>query len=89
MTVTSNVSGVWNGARTSVVLGASPFTFINTENCPIICFIAGGTLSALTFSRDGIVFDNCGFLAGMVSLNPNDRLTVTYAVAPAIVYYPQ
>ena len=89
MVATSNASGVWGGARTSVTLGASPFTFFNPENCPIICFIAGGTLSALTFSRDGIAFDSCGFLAGMVSLNPNDRLVITYAVAPTVVYYPQ
>ena len=89
MVATSNASGIWGGARTSVAVGASPFTFINTENSPIMCFIAGGSLSALTFSRDGIVFDNCGFLAGMVSLNPSDRLVITYAVAPTVVYYPQ
>ena len=89
MVATSNASGIWSGARTSVAVGASPFTFTNTENCPIICFIAGGTLSALTFSRVGIVFDNCGILAGMVALNPNDQLVVTYAMAPMIAYYPQ
>ena len=89
MITTSNCSGIWNGPRTPVTVGASPFTFVNTENCPIVCFISGGTVSGITFSRDGITFDNCGLMAGMVSLNPNDRIVITYTVAPAMAYYPQ
>ena len=88
MTITSNVNGMWTGDRTAVAVGASPFTFVNTENCSVIAFISAGTVVSVTFSRDGVVFDNCGLMFGMVALNPNDRIIVTYTMAPTIVYYP-
>ena len=84
MVATANISGMWSGARTAVTVGASPFTLINTENCPIVVFVAGGTLTALTFSRDAVTFDSCGLLAGMVALNPNDRIVITYSIAPTV-----
>lgn len=86
---TYNISGMWQGNRTAVAVTASPFTFINLENCSVMVFISVGTVSAIQFSRDGATFDNCGLTAGMVALNPGDRIVVTYAVAPTIVYYPQ
>ena len=89
MVATSNVSGMWTGARTAVTVTASPFTLINPENCPIQVFVSGGTVTALTFSRDAVTFDSCGLLAGMVALNPNDRIVITYTVAPTVAYYPR
>lgn len=89
MVATSNVSGMWSGARTAVSVGASPFTLINSENCPIQVFVSGGTVTALTFSRDGATFDSCGLLAGMVALSPNDRIVITYSIAPTVAYYPR
>ena len=86
---TSNVSGMWHGSRMVVSVTASPFTFVNNENCPVMVFVSGGTVSLMQFSRDGTIFDSCGLIAGMIAMNPNDRLLVTYAMAPTIVYYPQ
>lgn len=86
---TSNVSGMWTGGRTSISVTASPFTFTNIENCPVIVFIAVGTVTAIDFTRDGVVFDSCGLVAGQVSLNPNDKVRVTYTIAPTMVYYPR
>ena len=80
---------MWTGPRTTVTVTASPFTFTNTENCSIIAFIAAGTVTAIDFTRDGIVFDGCGLLAGQVSLNPNDKVRITYTIAPTMAYYPQ
>lgn len=89
MPITSNASGIWQGDRTTVTVGASPFIFVNTENCPIIVFVAVGTVTMIEFSRDGIIFDLCGAVAGQVSLNPRDRLRVTYTTTPTMAYYPQ
>ena len=89
MTTTSNISGIWSGNRTTVAVTASPFTFSNPENCPVIVFVAGGTVTLIEFTRDGIVFDMCGVIAGQVSLNPSDRVRITYTTAPTMAYYPQ
>ena len=89
MTATSNISGIWQGDRTPVNVTASPFIFVNTENCPIIAFIAGGMVAMIEFSRDGIVYDMCGVIAGQVSLNPHDMVRITYTVSPTMAYYPQ
>lgn len=88
MVATSNVSGIWEGGRTMVTVTASPFTFINPENCPVVAFVSGGLVSELTFSRDGLIFDSCSASAGTVALNPSDRIVITYSTAPNVVYYP-
>lgn len=36
------------------------------------------------FSRDGSTFDPCGLVAGGFTLNPSDRLRITYAIVPAV-----
>ena len=43
----------------------------------------------IEFSRDGIVYDMCGVIAGQVSLNPHDMVRITYTVSPTMAYYPQ
>ena len=82
------VNGFAMGPRSVITVGASPFSFINTESVPIEVFISVGTVTTIEFSRDGVTFDLVGLLAGQFRLNPGDRLRVTYAVVPTMVYYP-
>lgn len=63
---------------------ASPMTITNTFNTNIDIVVSGGTVSLIEFSRDGISWIVCGLIAGMFGLNPNDKLRVSYAVAPTL-----
>ena len=71
-------------APTSPTVTASPFTYQNTSTGPQNAMVSGGTVTVLEYSRDGTVFYPVGLLGGIVSLNPNDKVRVTYAVAPAV-----
>ena len=88
MVQTWATSGFFNGARSAVTVGASPFTLINTESVPIAAIVSLGTTTLIEFSRDGVTFDTIGLIAGQFRLNPGDRLRVTYTLLPTIVYYP-
>jgi hypothetical protein len=73
--------------RLPITAGASPFDLINTGYKPLRFAISGGTVSAISYSRDGTTFDAVGALAGQFDVNPGDRLRITYTVAPTIVQY--
>ena len=76
-----------NPSRLSLVANTSPFDLINTGYKPLRFQISGGTVSAITYSRDGSTFDSTGQTAGQFDLAPGDRLRITYTVAPTIVQY--
>ena len=81
-------NGFFNGARTVVSVGASPFSFVNPEATPVSAIVSLGTTTLIEYSRDGVTFDTLGLIAGQFRLNPGDRLRVTYTIAPTVVYYP-
>lgn len=50
--------------------------------------VAGGTVSAVEFSRDGTTFYNAGITAGFVQMDAGDQVRVTYTVAPTLTFVP-
>jgi hypothetical protein len=74
-------------SRLSLVPAASPFDLINVASAPAKYVISGGTVSAISYSRDGTTFDATGVTAGSFDVFPGDRLRITYTVAPTIIQF--
>ena len=72
-----------------ITVGASPFTFQNTTGRSIDVIVSGGAVSAIAFSRDNVTFYGVGLTSGVFWLSPNDRLRVTYTVAPTLTLVPR
>ena len=64
--------------------GASPYVYTNTSGLRQQIMVSGGTVTLIEVSRDGTTYFPAGILAGSVTLNPNDRLRLTYLVAPTM-----
>ncbi len=81
-----NTEAVLSGpSRLSLTLTASPADVINTGFTPMRLFVSGGTVSAITYSRDGTTFDATGATSGAFDVAPGDRLRITYTVAPTVI----
>jgi hypothetical protein len=82
--------GLWRGLppepETAVTVGASPYDYNATRKGTVI--VSGGTVSAISFSRDGVTFYSTGQTAGMFTLNATDRLRITYTVLPTVTFVP-
>ena len=70
-------------ARYNIQVTASPFTF--TVPRPTRVIISGGTVSAISTSRNGVTFDPTGITSGSVVLWAGEQIQVTYSVAPTMV----
>lgn len=69
-----------------LVVGASPFVLVNTNNFGVRVFIAGGTVSDVSFQSEpwpDDMWKSCGTPQTIV-LNALDSLQVTYSVAPTM-----
>lgn len=73
--------------RLPIALGTSPHDVFNTGYNPVNYVVSGGTVSSITYSRDGSTFDATGQTAGSFMVNPGDRLRITYTVAPTVIQY--
>ena len=73
----------------SIVVGASPFTYTNQTGGTVDVMISGGGISKLLFSRNGSTFYNTGSYYGMFTLSPWDQLQVTYVTAPTMTLIPR
>lgn len=74
--------------RIPITVGASPFTYINNSKRPQQCFISGGTVTSIQFSRDGgTTLDTV--TAGPIVLQVNDRFVINHTGAPTAIAYPQ
>jgi hypothetical protein len=73
----------------AITVTASPFTYQNTSAYPVDVIVSGGGVSALEFTRDNATFYDTGSYYGMFTLSPNDRLRVTYTVAPTMTLIPR
>lgn len=69
--------------------GASPYTYTNANAYSEDVMVAGGTVTALDFSRNGTTWYASGLVIGTVRLSPGDKLKVTYTVAPTITRIPR
>ena len=67
--------------------GASPYTYTNTTGTPLMLYVAGGTVSAITLARQGTALTT-GFTSGAFYLAQNDAVAITYTVAPTLTAQP-
>ncbi len=72
---------------TQPAAGASPYTYTNTTGTPVMLYVAGGTVSAITIARQGTALTT-GFTSGAFRLAQNDSVTITYTVAPTLTLVP-
>lgn len=80
-----NVTGFTDS---SITVGASPFVYQNTTPNPVNVSVQSGTVSAVAFSRDGVSFYNHSSTSGVFTLQPNERVRVTYSVTPTMTSIP-
>jgi len=73
----------------AIVLGPSPYTYINNTGYPADIIVSGGGVSLLEFSRNGATFFSTGSFYGMFTLSPYDRLRVTYQTPPQMTLVPR
>lgn len=85
---TPSVAGPFESPnRLSLTIGASPFDLINTGYKSLRFVISGGTVTIISYSRDGTTFDVTGLIAGQFDVAPGDRLRITYSVIPTVIQY--
>lgn len=75
------------GAQGITVTG-SPFTYQNVSGHSGVVLVSGGTVTTISYSRDGIAFFPVGLLGGMFHLSPEDYLRVVYILAPTMTFIP-
>jgi len=73
----------------AIVVGPSPFTYVNNTGFPADVIVSGGGVSLLEFSRNGVTFFSTGSFYGMFTLSPYDRLRVTYQTPPQMTLVPR
>lgn len=72
---------------TQPTAGASPYTYTNTTGSPVMLYVSGGTVSAITIARQGTALTT-GFTSGAFRLAQNDSVTITYTVIPTLTLVP-
>ena len=90
-TVTINGSPVTaantaGAAVSALTVGASPYAYTAASRGSVA--VSGGTVSALTITRGGVVVPT-GEVAGMVPVMNGDIVTVTYTAAPTMNFIPE
>lgn len=73
----------------NISVTASPFTYQNTTAYDGDVIISGGTVGNIEFTRNNTTFYTTGLLTGVLRLSPNDRVRVTYTVAPTMTLVPR
>lgn len=76
------------GSITQPTFRQSPYVYQNTSEANESLIVAGGTVTKIEVSRDGVTWYTVGLLAGQFLLPPGDRLRVTYTLAPTITVLP-
>ena len=73
------------GVATTVTVGASPYTYTNSSASNQQIFVQGGTVSAISFNPNGGTgIALSGLTDNVITLRPNDTLTITYTAAPTV-----
>ncbi len=73
-------------APSNVTVSASPFTYTNGSGVDEDVIVSGGTVTQVVFDRAGPVVTLP--INGMYRLAPQDKLTISYTVAPTVVRLP-
>lgn len=76
----SNNFGYNPTGNKSVTVGASPWTYTNTNGFPVEVIVGGGTVSAV--SKNGTSLT--GVTSGTFTIGGGETLTITYSAAPTV-----
>lgn len=80
------LQSLWDPApESSVTAGSSPFAF--TVNQPGALLVSGGNVSAISFKRTTTTV--LGITSGFIPCGVGDVITITYTVAPTLVFFPR
>lgn len=71
------------------VLSGSPFTYQNNTNADVDVTVQGGSVTTISYSRDGTNWTMVGLLAGMFRLSPSDYLRIAYLTTPTVTVIPR
>lgn len=89
------ISGLFSTTNvvTTPVVGASPFTFINSSTSLMQVFVTGGTVSQVQWGRKNsagtYVNITIATATGVaVTLSQGDQIIITYTVAPTLTVSP-
>jgi hypothetical protein len=97
--VKGNISKAWygffSGLRTGqsfalpsmVVASGSPFSYKASAGGTLI--IQGGSVSMVSFTRDGVSNFNTGQTQGMFPVSQGDTLIITYSGTPNLTFVPR
>jgi hypothetical protein len=75
------------GLPFALTAASSPFTYKAIQGGTVI--IQGGTVSMVSFSRDGVTNFNTGQTQGMFPLSQGDVLIITYSGTPNLTFVPR
>ncbi len=81
------ITGQATGPAAPVTPSVSPYTYKAEQGGTLI--IQGGTVSMVSFSRDGVTNFNTGQTQGMFPLSQGDLLIITYSGAPNLTFVPR
>lgn len=76
-------------APVTQTVGSSPWTFTNGNLSAVSMSVAGGTVSAISVSRNGQTAYASGLTVRMIDLKPGDPMTVTYSSVPTVTMIPR
>jgi parallel beta-helix repeat protein len=71
----------------TISVGASPFTYTNNTDAPILIIISGGNVSSISYNRGGSS-TILPITSGSIWLGIGDSITVTYTSAPTMIAIP-
>lgn len=81
------ITGQPTGPASAITPISSPYTYKAAQGGTLI--IQGGTVSLVSFSRDGVNNFNCGQTQGLFPLSQGDQLIITYSAAPNLTFVPR
>jgi len=84
-------SGLWSGQPTgalaALTLQPSPMSYVASAGGSLL--VSGGTVSQISFSRDGMNYYVTGATQGLLPMSKGDTLKVTYTGTPQIAFVPR
>lgn len=81
------LTGQPTGLPSQIVLTGSPFSYKAAQGGTLI--IQGGTVSMVSFTRDGTTNFNTGQTQGLFPVSQGDTLILTYSSAPTVTFVPR
>jgi hypothetical protein len=84
---TGILQGQATGTPQAQTVGISPFSFVAPSGGTAI--LTGGTVSNVSFSRDGDTSYVTGQTSGMFTMSQGDSLIITFSQLPTLTFIPR